>query len=249
MRGDHPMITQYIFRLDTTAHPLYVDSAYRLYAHLLEQLPPEEAEWLHESGGRSISQYIRYDKEQGCAWVLNILCDAVAQMLRPVLDAMDTITIEQHTIPVTSRTVQNVTLQDLLNHGRTTTDRRTTLCFRTTTSFKQSGRYTIFPQERLILQSLMQRWNEVFPECSMADEDAFDALLAGLHIVDYRLASGRFAMKGVYIPGFTGTCVVEARLALPLMELWHTLLEFARYAGIGIKTGLGMGGTEVQYRK
>lgn len=241
------MITQYILQLNNENHPLYADAAYRLYASLLEQLPPAEAQWLHEAGN-CVSQYLRYDKVQGCAWVLNILRDEAAEVLRPVLDAITEIRVEQHTIPVQARSVTEIRMQDLLERGRTETAARATLTFRTATSFKQNGRYVIFPQERLILQSLMQRWNDVFPECVMADADAFDALLSGLHIVDYRLASTRYALKGIYIPGFTGSCILEARLALPLRELWNTLLAFADYAGIGMKTGLGMGGTEVQYR-
>ena len=121
--------------------------------------------------------------------------------------------------------------------------------FLTAASFKQNGRYVIFPQERLILQSLIMRWNEVFPQYVLEDEDAFQAILAGIHIVDYQLRTSRFHLKGIRIPGFIGSCIVEARLALPLMELWNTLLLFADYSGIGIKTGLGMGGLQVEKMK
>ena len=121
---------------------------------------------------------------------------------------------------------------------------RTSLRFLTPTAFKQSGRYTIFPQEKLILQSLFARWNEVFPEYPLNDEDAFQALLSGIHITDYKLRTSRFLLKGVKIPGFLGSCTLDAKLPLPLLELWNTLLLFSGYSGIGIKTGLGMGGAE-----
>ena len=85
------------------------------------------------------------------------------------------------------------------------------------------------------------RWNLAFPNCMLQDEDAFHAMLAGIHIVDYRMRSTRFLLKGVRIPSFIGTCDLEAKLALPLLELWHTLVAFSAYAGVGIKSGLGMG--------
>ena len=49
------MITRYIMAIpDVPGHRLYPDSAYRLYACLLEQLPPEYSQVLHASGGRWI---------------------------------------------------------------------------------------------------------------------------------------------------------------------------------------------------
>ncbi len=63
--------------------------------------------------------------------------------------------------------------------------------FLTPTTFKQDKRYVIFPQESLILQSLISRWNVSFPEAPMDDEDAFQALLRGIHIVDYNLHTTR----------------------------------------------------------
>lgn len=48
-------------------------------------------------------------------------------------------------------------------------------------------------------------------------------------------------LKETKISGFRGTVTLSARLSPPLLELWRILLAFAPYAGIGIKTSLGMG--------
>lgn len=243
------MITQFTMLLDTVSgHPLYSDSAYRLYAYLLEQLNPDDALWLHETGNRAISQSLLFDRgNDRYIWEINLLSDAVTAVLRPVLEELREVRIENQVFTVTDREKQEVTLDLLLQQGREAGEKRTRLSFDTLTSFKQSGRYVIFPQERLILQSLFMRWNEVFPMCPLEDEDAFNAMLAGIHIVDYQLRSSRFFLKGVRIPGYTGYCVMEAKLALPLLELWNTLMVFANYAGIGIKTGLGMGRVRTQH--
>ena len=226
-------------------HPLYADAAYRLYAFLLEQLPGEEAQWIHEEGSKAIGQYIRFDKVSGTyLWTVNILAEQTAQVLDPVLRSCQLVQIDEREFRITDKKIETVTLEQLLECGRNKKGHRSRIAFRSPTAFKQGGKYTIFPQERLILQSLMMRWNVAFPDCPLEDEDAFYAMLSGIRIVDYRMSSTRFPMKGVRIPGFIGTCDLEARLALPLLELWNTLIAFSGYAGMGIKAGLGMGGTE-----
>lgn len=238
------MMVQYAITLKTPKeHPLYPNAAYRLYAHLLEQLPEEEAQWLHEEGSGEVSQYLQYKKEGGsCLWTVNLLTDRVGTVVCPLLDTMNRVEIEGCTFPVVEKKCTQMGLNALL--AADTSLRYQTVRFCTPTAFKQSGRYTIFPQERLLLQSLLLRWKQVFPECPLDDPDAFEALLAGIHIIDYRLSTSRFLLKGTRILGFTGTCTIEAKLAPPLLAVWNGLLTFANYAGVGIKTGIGMGGVQ-----
>lgn len=123
------------------------------------------------------------------------------------------------------------------------------MIFQSPCAFKQAGRYAIYPQENLILQSLITHWNTTFPEYALTDSDALQALQQGLHIVDYNLHTTRYLLKETRIPSFLGNVTVEAHLAPPLLELWNTLLSFAPYGGIGIKTTLGMGGTTTAFQK
>ena len=146
--------------------------------------------------------------------------------------------------PLGSHSVENG-LQ-LLLAAREKPASRTRLWFRTPCAFKQAGRYAIYPQEFLLLQSLVLHWNTAFPDCQLSDPDALDAILRGLRIRDYSLHTVSYPIKNTCIPGFVGSAVVEARLALPLLELWNVLLSFAPYGGIGIKTTLGMGGVSVE---
>lgn len=244
------MITRHILTLEAVPeHPLYADAAYRLYAFLQEQLPAEESEWLHEEGSRMVSQFLKLSREQGTyCWTVSLLSDTVSAMLSPVLDKLQTVCIEDCSFAVQSRFCEKIGLEELISRGRENCGRRAQILFQTVSSFKQNGRYVLFPQERLILQNLMIRWNETFPMCPLEDDDAFQAILAGIHITDYNLRTSRFTLKGVRIPGFVGSCRLDVRLALPLLELWNTLLVFADYAGIGIKTGLGMGGAKVHFQ-
>ena len=96
------------------------------------------------------------------------------------------------------------------------------------------------------MQSLITRWGICFPDMPLDDAEALEAMLRGLHIVDYRLQTLRHPLKQTRIPSFVGRIVLEARLPAPLMEVFKTLYCFAPYAGLGIKTALGMGGVQVQ---
>lgn len=238
------MMRQYAITLNPPPeHPLYANAAYRLYAHVLEQLPKEEAQWLHEEGSGEVSQYLQYKKEDGsCLWTVNMLTDRAGTVVSPLLDIMEKVEIEGCSFPIAEKKCATMGLKELLEADASL--RYQTIRFCTPTAFKQSGRYTIFPQERLMLQSLLLRWRQAFPECPMDDPDAFEALLAGVHIIDYKLSTSRYLLKGTRIPGFTGNCTVEAKLAPPLLAVWNALLGFANYAGMGIKTGIGMGGVQ-----
>ena len=96
-----------------------------------------------------------------------------------------------------------------------------------------------------MLQSLIARWGLCFPEFPLDDPDAMQAILAGLHVVDYRLHTARYTMKQTKIPSFMGHVILEGHLPVPLMEIVNTLYVFAPYAGMGIKTALGMGGVQL----
>jgi CRISPR-associated endoribonuclease Cas6 len=59
------------------------------------------------------------------------------------------------------------------------------------------------------------------------------------------LHTTRYPMKQVRLPAFQGRISIETRLPAPMMALWTTLYSFAPYAGIGVKTTLGMGGVSM----
>ena len=218
--------------------------AYRLYSWLLEQLPPEMGDSMHAPGARPITQHLHYSKEaQSVLWTVNLLGEEVRTQAASSL-----------------RTVRHISLNDaeleaellcegpalsavqLIQLGREEQQTCTNLRLLSPCAFKQAGRYAVFPQENLLLQSLVSHWNDTFPEFPLSDPDALDALLLGIHIVGYDLHTVRYPLKGTRIPGAVGRITLESRLPLPLQELWNTLLAFAPYGGVGIKTTLGMGG-------
>ena len=223
--------------------------AYRLYGWLLEQIPKELGNALHEQGEHPVAQFLHFSMEkQTLVWTVNLLNDALRQTAVPVLEQVQQIRLHELSLgaELLCRT-QPVSAQQLICAGHEQRANRAKLTFHSPCAFKQSGRYTIYPQETLILQSLIQHWNGTFPEVALNDPDAFQALAQGLRIIDYDLRTTRYLLKETRIPAFRGSITIEARLAPPLLELWNALLCFAPFGGIGIKTTLGMGGTETEF--
>lgn len=221
-------------------------TAYRLYAWLLEQLPEEIAEGIHEQSGARLSQYLRYQKEEHKnLWILNVPNDETERVVAPLLREQAEIEL-QNSAPLRILSVEqkSISPQSLVFSGEN--EKYTVMEFLTPAAFKQAGRYAIYPSEQLILQSLTMHWNELIPELAVTDEDALRSLLQGIHITDYVLHTTRYPLKRTKIPSFVGRIVLEARLPLPLMQLWNALTGVAAYTGIGMKTALGMGGTAVR---
>ena len=199
------MIEQLQFSLRTAETPRLPSAwAYRIYGWLMSQLPADTAARLHEQGEHPLSQSLCFDAAaQTSVWTLNLLDEALAAQVRPLLAGCTTLKL--HGAPLQmellgSRSVENG-LQ-LLLAAREDSASRTRLWFRTPCAFKQAGRYAIYPQEFLLLQSLVLHWNTAFPDCQLSDPDALDAILCGLRIRDYSLhfqrkvnVSGKFCIK------------------------------------------------------
>ncbi len=238
------MITQYRFALKGS-NPLRSAAAYHLYAWLLAQLPCEFGDLLHEQGETPLSQFLYYDRQLQCmVWVVNLLGEETEQSLSAVLCRCPEIILREGRFIAQTLTVTSFdTPEDFLICARKKPQLRlSTLNIVTPAAFKQQGRYTIFPSERLLLQSLLMKWNRSFPDYPMEDEDALRMLEEGLHITDYRLRSVRYPLKQTKVAGFQGELRLEAKMSPPIAELWNILKEFSAYSGIGIKTTLGMGG-------
>jgi CRISPR-associated endoribonuclease Cas6 len=244
------VIGQYCFALRSAdGAPIPSMMAYRLYGWLLEQLPEDIGRQLHEQGEKPLSQYIRYDKaENRTLWVVSVFQGELYELLEPVLESISCIALRQTTLQdalLDKRCFASA--QEFVLYARELRlPSRVTIRFHTTSSFKQDGSYVIFPQERLLLRSLLAKWSAWFPEYSLDDEDAAAALERGVRITDYQLRSGRYTLKSARIPGFSGHLTLSSSLSAPMQEVRNLLLVFSTLCGIGIKTTLGMGGVTLE---
>ena len=186
-------------------------------------------------GRAQIHQYLSYNpKTKECWWMVHLLNDETAGLFAPILENTKEARLHSGVIYFTSCELEQIDTPYtfIQRAANLSLDKRFPLEFLTPTSFRQSGRYVIFPQESLILQSLITHWGMCFPEMPLDDADAFAAMQQGLHIVDYRLQTLRYPLEAnPRIPSFVGRMVMEARLPAPLMDVFKTLYCFAPYAG------------------
>lgn len=236
------MIAQYRLKLNQAEGGRILNTAaYRLYAWLLEQVDEEYAEYAHRQENRCLSQYLSRD-----TWVINLFGEEAGENFGAVLENTKEIHLNGCVFSVAdSSSILIEKAEDILNRGRELSCRKAELRFLTPTSFRQAGRYAIYPEPGLLVQSLLMGWNQLCPSFLLDDKDVESELKKGIHIVDYSLRTARFKLKDTAIPGFWGWASVEARLPVVLLEIWNALLYFSQFSGLGIKTALGMGGLEV----
>lgn len=239
---------QYRFALSGSETRIPASCAYALYAWLLSQMPEEVGDVLHQQGETPLAQYLYYDfSRKENIWVLSFLSDWLSDAAEPILSGLSSIPLHSGTLCAQLLSCREVPSPSVLIEQAQQVEecRYTTIQLLSPVSFRQNSRYVLFPQERLILQSLIAKWNSTYPSYPLDDENAFQAIDAGIHIVDYRLHTSRYYMKNTKIPVFSGCLTMESRLPAPLEEIWKLLISFAPYCGIGIKTTLGMGGVSL----
>lgn len=220
---------------------------YWLYAALNELVSSETADVWHQQNSMPLSQYFCPERAQGKArWNITVFSKEAEAALLPVLEQRQELFLREPACSLPLRILEKRDFpsgNDFLDCAASLEDcGRHAIQFWTPTAFKHNETYQILPDVHQIVQSLVRRWNQIMPEYPLLDEDALRMLEAQMWIQDYRLQSRRFDLKGHRIPGFTGTIWIRNRLPAPLLEVWKVLLLFGEYAGVGVKTALGMGG-------
>ena len=124
---------------------------------------------------------------------------------------------------------------------------RVTINFKTPTSIKTRGRYLHYPQEDMILFSLLKKWDEFSDSQKLYDPSLYESIIECFSIHSIKNLKSQFIPidKGK-VSGFIGT--VDFKIKSPtrqINQLINLLLEYGNYSGIGIKTGMGMGNIEV----
>jgi CRISPR-associated endoribonuclease Cas6 len=107
--------------------------------------------------------------------------------------------------------------------------------FLSPTSFKQEQHIQTFPLPEMVFASLARRWNAFTPEALHFPKVQWQSLVAM-----YELKTKTFRMEGGSEIGTVGW--VRYRFPEPEQaKIASVLSEFAPFAGVGRKTGMGMG--------
>ena len=243
------MLTRYEFLLqpDKACRPRQ-EWGYRLYAALLGEAPTEFGLEAHGGDVTPVSQYLKTGNDGRPVWSVALLGRSAENALCGPLEALHTLRLERDGVcfSVEMLSAEHIPDAETLLAAAAEHSGTHLLCFRTSTAFKSRGQYLNLPTTRLIVQSLLKKWNGCISECPIDDEDGegMEAIAAGLRCRSFQIQDQTFYLKGNSVPGFTGRLTLENRLRGFHRQLADALLIFSGYAGIGIKTTLGMGGVE-----
>lgn len=218
---------------------------------LMEIVSANIAEELHKIEIRPYTQHIYFDKATGKnIWRITALNKyAVKNILDKVLEFDEVIHLKQkkYDISIISKSIeQEITYKGLVEKIFLSEEliRKYELEFLTTTAFKSQGEYQITPEIRWILQSLINRWNLFSSEISLDEKGLLEELAKQVFLKKYNLHSEVFGLENTRIQGFRGNAVFACNGPKNLRNLIAILFTYANYAGIGIKTAMGMGGVK-----
>ena len=126
------------------------------------------------------------------------------------------------------------------------TDSALVLEFHTPTAFSSNERNVtrLFPEPALVFRSLGKRWNMHAGEQFAFDDGLLEELCEGIRVERYALETRKALLgprKGT--KGFVGSCEysVGRRGSADRRRFLRLLADFAFYAGVGLRTTMGMG--------
>ncbi|MBW4615246.1 MAG: CRISPR system precrRNA processing endoribonuclease RAMP protein Cas6 [Desmonostoc vinosum HA7617-LM4] len=124
--------------------------------------------------------------------------------------------------------------------------RRFDLQFLTPTSFAQGGVSLPLPVPNLMFRSWLERWNHFAPVYLGGDE--LIAYLSNATILkNHKIQTRSLSLNKGYVNGFIGDVTLQIfnRVDPLLANVANLLVQYARFAGTGMKTRLGMGQTAI----
>ena len=221
---------------------------------LMEQLPAEVAAHLHVEELRPYHQSILFTRERGAVWRFGVLDEGLYCLLWYIFSERAGLELRQKgfSVALGEPRLLQATSEEALADAAFAGDEvlRSAACqFLTPTSFKRDGVYQMFPDTQLILQSLLGRWRRFSEQVRLDEQDLASRLAPACRISSYRLQSAPFSLERHTIYGFRGQLRLYFAGNEMVRRLLRLLFSFAPFAGIGIKTALGMGAVDVLWKE
>lgn len=222
-----------------------------MHGFMMQCIDTEYATFLHTQNMRPYTQQIYFDAENDCnIWQITTLTQsAYEQIILPLKTRFEHKNILRIINKKTDFCVENIATTfgityEELSVGRDIKPRsplKALINLYTPTTFKSAGEYMLYPQIPQILNNLYNRWNSCRPDKVLCEQQQLSEIIDKAKITDYHIQSRRFTVERAYIQGFCGAIKVEIRGTAEQKRIAAALLNYANYAGLGVKTALGMG--------
>ncbi|MBQ5735011.1 MAG: CRISPR-associated endoribonuclease Cas6 [Lachnospiraceae bacterium] len=217
---------------------------------MMEKIEPEYAGKLHDTAVNPYSM-VFYKEGDRYIWRINTFNNEAKEKIIDVFmnPTVKDFTIKHRnneTVKILEKTLKMITYDDLVEKYYLTDSKRyININFKTPASFKSNGKYMIYPTTRTIFQSLINKFGAYSDKISLDVNDLLENFENYSEITDYRMRSTRFHLEGVTIPSFIGEVTIKITGPQMMVNLANMLAAFGEYAGIGIKTSIGMGAVEI----
>lgn len=230
-------------RMELDSTEVNFQQSSNLQGVIMETIEPAYAARLHGNQLNPYSQCIIKENDKVIWSVKALNEEAYENIILPVSKLTDiTLRKKQISMSVYNKTVIVKDEKELVKEFYDKKcSRYLEVKFQTPTSFKSDGKYIIYPDLGLIYASLMRKYSAASDEFDMFDEETLEALVEQSEIVRYRLKTVPFPLEKVKITGFTGSVCIHIKGPETMAKYVRMLLEFGEFAGVGIKTGMGMG--------
>ena len=216
---------------------------------IYENIEPEYVEEMHSNRLHPYSQYLTKENGKSVWHIAAVTGEAYKNIIIPLQD--DSFNeIKMKNGKCSSRIIKKSLITEsndelMREFSENKGERYIDIEFLTPASFRQNNRNIIFPDLRLIYQSLMNKYSMSSDSIDMFDEDTLNQLVCNSEIVRYNLHSMNFPMEGVWIPGFCGKISIKFHGTDTMCRYIRLLCRFGEYSGVGIKTAMGMGAMKI----
>lgn len=226
-----------------------------LQGALMEHLSSSYVSYLHQQAFNPYSMHCWADSDaETLVWRINALTDeAIEQIIEP-MQKLDSLYLKRFdkTLAVAEKVQEILPFKLLTGLIHEPGPSRVKVQFLSPTAFKSAGEYVFMPTVRLVFQNLFMRYEQIYEGDKEVDPDTIDYLDRNIKLVSYSLHSHYFShvMRGNRkVPACMGSVDFSIGGPKPLGGLARMLLKFGNYAGIGIKTSMGMGGARCTWTK
>lgn len=220
-----------------------------MHGILIEKLPTEWQQVLHNDQLRPLSQWVEPIDSSSFVWHISVLDDTLAEIISSFLQPENEFLCKhiQSSMKITDVQIKSTSITEYMKPFYLSEEpcSGVYLNFHTTTTHKSQGRYAVFPSIELIGKNLRNHFCSLEPSFVLADDEILGQILEHTRIARYNLQSSYYSLEGSRIDGYTGHLLLRFDGPDPLKRLAGTLFSFAEWSGVGIKTALGMGACSV----
>ena len=238
------MIKQLVTELKSSQ--LNYNMASILHGVIMEHVTTEFGDKAHIAGTRDYSQNIRKNRDDKWIWTINTLDDEAGKNIIESISKLNEIELKSKELIVPLENIKTVetSFDELFErhyYGDKKPQRYINLRFVTPTAFKSEGKYVNIPTVRLIISSLMSKYDAISTETTLKGYDTLEQITEQIEISRYNLKSCQFQLEGTKIPAFIGNVVLFVNGNTNLVSMVNMLADFGQYSGIGINSAIGMG--------